>query len=76
MDVIHAAKILQVSEMEVFRRAYRLWYGTMDTMEVETDFRDFKQLGHIPHYVHQFTHRVVPHQSFIEQVKRWVNFME
>jgi len=57
-EVTRASNILECSDMEVFRKAYRLWFGTYDNEHIEVDYHDYMQLGFMPMYVRWFCRKV------------------
>ena len=60
MAVAHAARALEISEFELFRRAFQAWHGCApDTRELEREFgRYLNQQTALPFYVRRFVSHI------------------
>jgi hypothetical protein len=58
--VAQAAEALEVGEFELFRAAYRAWYGDEpETKRLERDFAGYLKAQRLPAYVRHFARQVV-----------------
>lgn len=57
--VVHAASVLRVSEFEVFRLAYREWFGQLAAdSEIDTVFGRYLSEAIVPVWVRDFTRKI------------------
>ncbi len=58
--VVATARLLGVSEFEVFNASYQHWFGTRgDAISIESCFTCYIFEGEIPYWTRHFCHRVV-----------------
>ena len=59
-DVLEAAALLEVTEFELFRIAYRRWFHTdIDDAELERLYLPYMFKGQVPLWVRQLTRQVI-----------------
>lgn len=59
-DVLEAAALLEVTEFELFRIAYRRWFGTdIRDRELERFYLPYMFRGRVPPWVRQLTRAVI-----------------
>ena len=59
-DVLEAAALLEVTEFELFRIAYRRWFhAEIDDTELERLYLPYMFHGQVPHWVRQLTRQVI-----------------
>ncbi len=58
-EVVNAATLLRVSEFEVFRLAYREWFGRLATnKEIDVTFARYLGQSAVPVWVRNFTRKI------------------
>lgn len=59
-NVLAAARVLGISEFEVFKASYQHWFGTSsDAIAIESCFTAYIFEGEIPYWTRHFCHRVM-----------------
>ncbi len=58
--VVHSANLLEISEYEVFRRAFQEWYGSQpDVASLEDDFAQYLYFSATPLWVRHYTRNLL-----------------
>ncbi len=73
LDQFHLTReSLEVSEFDIFRRAYIDWYGKTPTLrEIENHFDGYLVSGELPFYVRHYCRQFIEHRpDMVEAVRK------